>query len=617
MYLTADFGQIGIIDLEYRFYDVYNSPIGDIWISTGILEEKENGIGTGIYSVNAVVPDDAISIRWRSHSDPVIRAFGELNEPRVIKNPKGIVKLDEDHFRIRWDTRGYLNGDANIEAFSLGSDGLWARDEVIVEINNTITNNIIYKEYPFQLGRDNYKIVKPHFGIESYALHASPLRRGWLQLGVRVEGTTLPNGFTPELAETWWKQFKIVPLEKGVSWTVVNNKLTRTFNINNAVKTQLHNNSTLDKPSAKLWYGIKVTPFELMTGFDLKADSVFKIRMYEAGKYVIITKNPTKIYIYDGTILIEKIDLSTYGYLNHDFSDALDVTYFENKIYIVTYDGKLAVIDTEENHLNYIFIPTSENKQLKWVEASKDGLVAIYRSDESTSAYALNDLKLLWELDKKVTSVKLQEENLVLLVNGDTFYYSTSRGIDAPLVDPFSDTQDNFPHPIIDYYSPVAMLDNGEIFEKKLIGGWTKINTIIPTVGKTLTSISYARVGEDYQRAFFGQTGDNLIEMFADNTTSDSRTLEITGYTSEDITSIPQMWHFEKIITQATGALGSPDYAPPVYDDRLLIGTTSPVGSKKGLLVVLEKSPLNEAGGAILVSSLNKPDIYPEEVLKV
>jgi hypothetical protein len=617
VYLNTDLTptNTGLTDIEYLFFNVYNVPIGD-WLDTGVSEEVDN---PGVYGALLDVPDNAYTIRWRSAGDHSIRYREILSGPRNVINPKGVINLTEDDFKMRWDSRSVLNGNTTIEVFSLGSDNLWAKDSITVNVSNNLNNNISHKEYFAELARDGYEFVKPHFGIESYELNDNPLRRGWLQVGVRTEGSALPADASDEQIESWWKQFRIIPLERGVSWkktpTDSGYILERTNNIREAIKTQFHNNSTLERYSKQIAYGIKITPVEAINGYILGAEKVNKLRQYEDNNYFIFTTNPGKLLQYDGASLTLIADLRNYEYNGEDFGGSIDATYFEDKIYVVTSDHKLGVIDTTEGEESYLVIPLGESKPLQWVERTSEGIIAIYGDNDKTTAYTVNDLKIVWELDVKVDYIHLYKTILSLVVSGNTLYTSTDYGLIEPTVEQFSEGQENFPANIVSIYAPIVLLEDGKAYEKSAT---SNIWTMIVDLDRTgVSSVSYARIGESYLRPFFGQDGRTIIEMFADGFISDTRQIELNGIPNEDFNKISYLWHYEKQTVAAVGVPGSSAFVPPVYDDRLLIAVDGPDGESKAMLVILEKSVLNESGGAQLVSKISNPDIYPEEIRKI
>jgi len=603
--LFANLGITGLWDVEYRIYDYYGVPL-TAWSGTGV---EESPTSEGVYEIFTPVSSLAYFIRWRSVAGSKQAAYQICRTtPKIVRN--GLEVIDADTFSMEWDTRNHLNGPALIEAFALGSDGLWARDAVNVNIENDLNNNIQAKEFPLSINRSNYKITKALFGIQAGSLSTNSLRKKWMQIGFRTEGEALPEGFTDEQALEWWEQFKQIPWEEGPMWKAVSGKLVATKNYREANIAQFGATAELGTAQKELFFGVLITPQDMFTGIRLAADQILKVRQHEDGILTIYTKNPLKIYRYSiatGITLVK--DISTLG-----FTGVTDAAIIDDKIYLAQ-DNQLVVIDTTLGDSSLTILPRGESRNVTHIEKSAEQGLVFYEGADSLAMYATFDMRKLWDIPFVPDKIFV-EPGSIILTKANKLYISqgTERTWSYPTVVPFSETADNFPGDIVFVSENAVLLDSGEIFIRTATTDTFELQATVPGTYSPV-SFALARIGEQEKRPFVGvDTG--LLEMNMDLSWNDNRPIEVPEISSGNIVSPTFMYQLEKELTHAVIENGEV-ITPATYDSRLIILTDAPDGTGDALLVVFQKAPLSEEDGALTVSKVSKSTAFPLEVLRI
>lgn len=570
--------------------------------SVTITEPADNATLTGIHLAQMHVTDTgAGATLQRFEADaaplaPVIRLAGDTAQ--------------DGRYRIVWDTREWLQGTVKLRAWALGSDGLWAFDEITLLLANTLASNVQYVDVgPCQVTRADKLLRKVHIGIETPALSTKPRYQWWAIPGLRAwmlgqsdPAATVPT--TPEEAVLQFKAHQRVSFGTGKKVTAQGRRPER------RAYYEVPKLTTAAPTGAQVvMLRLQLFEREFMSAYKL-APSTLLIKAREsqtAGEVVLFGTGTASVWTFkDGTPTLKK-DLSTVA-----LATATDAAVIGDKVYAVK-GGALWVVDTDEGTAPYRISlyaadGTPDTRPVKFVERIGTALAVLCvdaAQTPATVAYRVSgdEVKPLWNMTKAVTRTDAANGSALALASGlggSELWRSANLAAPA-LVKTFAGA-------ITALDALRVGLDNGDVMWFNGVAWVREIGLTVDGDAAPVAAVSALTGLSDTLRGIAAPSGS--VQLYEQGTDGLWGTGRIVENPTESPDGVSEVLAMRRLVTiediPADELTGGPGEATTREVEKLLLLT-----GDDGLLVTVELARIDESAGAVALTELSTVNIVP------
>lgn len=497
-------------------------------------------------------------------------------------------------WRLLFDTTEWLVGEVPIRGLALGSDGLFAFDEVVVNVENTPSTGIDVADWGPLVSGDALVFDKVHVSAEVPVLSDRPRRQWWATVGLRawLRGESDPLPTRPTDAEEVEEQrLKHQAVTMGAGPVAESNSQRPERRLFRATPRLL-------KGAHYVVARVVLTRREIATAQKLAPSSkLYKAR--EAGdKTLIYGLDSASVWEFDGDLAVIK-----WNGEEASRADAVDFALLDDKVLVVMPDNKLWLLDTDANDLPARIIlaridGTEEDRPIKFIEAV-GGAFWVWCVDPNkvdatkTVVYKItgNQFKKLFEMQGAVSGVDVSNSLGIVGMSVGSQLWRSNTGA-APVL------AREFPSPISAFSGSLVGLQNGEVWnflEDYFLEG-TILSGPVGAVGTWMDGGETARavaIGEGdlqmWERGFNNSPGFGPARVLSNPTQ--------TPDTVENVRAFRRFVQTVEIPEEEQ--TGAPGEATTRDIDKLLALTED-----DGLLIVLYTSSLSESTGSFLCSQL-------------